>query len=57
VGCGWAKPAHPHPLEFRESGAKATAWEVTSKRLKDGFFSDYLSLKLSQITISKKPVG
>ena len=31
VGCAWAKPANPHPFEFCESGAKATAWEITSK--------------------------
>jgi hypothetical protein len=32
VSCAWAKPANPHPFEFCESGAKATAWETTSKR-------------------------
>src|SRR3954454_24032688 len=31
VSCSWAKPAKPHPFEFCENGAKATAWEVTSK--------------------------
>src|SRR3954451_19357317 len=39
VSCALAKPAHPHPLEFCESGAKATAWEVTSKRIKPRFFA------------------
>jgi molybdopterin-dependent oxidoreductase alpha subunit len=38
VSCSWAKPAHPHPAEFCESGAKATAWEITSKRLDPAFF-------------------
>jgi molybdopterin-dependent oxidoreductase alpha subunit len=38
VSCSWAKPAHPHPAEFCESGAKATAWEITSKRLDPEFF-------------------
>jgi molybdopterin-dependent oxidoreductase alpha subunit len=38
VSCAWAKPAHPHPAEFCESGAKATAWEVTGKRVAPGFF-------------------
>jgi molybdopterin-dependent oxidoreductase alpha subunit len=38
VSCAWAKPAHPHPAEFCESGAKATAWEITSKRLDPAFF-------------------
>ena len=38
VSCSWAKPANPHPFEFCESGAKATAWEVTSKRVDADFF-------------------
>jgi molybdopterin-dependent oxidoreductase alpha subunit len=38
VSCAWAKPAKTHPLEFCENGAKATAWEVTSKRADAGFF-------------------
>jgi molybdopterin-dependent oxidoreductase alpha subunit len=41
VSCAWAKPAHPHPAEFCESGAKATAWELTSKRIDAGFFARY----------------
>ncbi len=31
VSCSWAKPAKPHPFEFCENGAKATAWEITHK--------------------------
>lgn len=38
VSCAWAKPAHPHTAEFCENGAKATAWELTSKRLSERFF-------------------
>jgi molybdopterin-dependent oxidoreductase alpha subunit len=38
VSCAWAKPAHPHPAEFCESGAKATAWELTSKHIGADFF-------------------
>src|SRR5450830_2011947 len=38
VSCAWAKPANPHPFEFCESGAKATAWETTSKRIGADFF-------------------
>jgi molybdopterin-dependent oxidoreductase alpha subunit len=38
VSCAWAKPAKTHPLEFCENGAKATAWEVTSKRADAAFF-------------------
>ncbi|MBA3589147.1 FdhF/YdeP family oxidoreductase [Methylibium sp.] len=39
VSCAWAKPAHPKPFEFCENGAKATAWELTRKRVDPGFFS------------------
>jgi len=38
VSCAWAKPAKPHPAEFCENGAKATAWEMTSKRTDQAFF-------------------
>src|SRR6185312_12504895 len=38
VSCAWAKPAKPHPFEFCENGAKATAWELTSKRVPPEFF-------------------
>jgi len=32
VSCAWTKPAHPHPLEFCENGAKATLWDLTTRR-------------------------
>jgi molybdopterin-dependent oxidoreductase alpha subunit len=38
VSCAWAKPADPHPAEFCENGAKATAWELTAKRVGAAFF-------------------
>ncbi|MFC0398798.1 FdhF/YdeP family oxidoreductase [Paraburkholderia rhizosphaerae] len=38
VSCSWAKPASPHPFEFCESGAKATAWDITAKRVTPEFF-------------------
>ena len=41
VSCAWAKPAKTHPLEFCENGAKATAWEVTSRRTDQAFFADH----------------
>lgn len=41
VSCAWAKPEHPHPAEFCENGAKATAWELTAKRLPAAFFLDH----------------
>ncbi|PTM97330.1 FdhF/YdeP family oxidoreductase [Mycoplana dimorpha] len=39
VSCAWAKPAKTHPLEFCESGAKATAWEITNRRTDEAFFA------------------
>jgi len=38
VSCAWGKPAEPHPFEFCENGAKATAWELTSRRAPPEFF-------------------
>ncbi|MGJ7568188.1 FdhF/YdeP family oxidoreductase [Variovorax sp. GB1R11] len=38
VSCAWAKSAHPHTAEFCEAGAKATAWELTAKRVPGAFF-------------------
>ena len=37
VSCAWAKPAVPHPAEFCENGAKATAWEITTKKTDESF--------------------
>jgi formate dehydrogenase major subunit len=41
VSCSWAKPKDPHTFEFCESGAKATAWDLTSKRVTPEFFSEH----------------
>jgi molybdopterin-dependent oxidoreductase alpha subunit len=41
VSCSWAKPASPHTFEFCESGAKATAWDTTAKRVTSDFFRAY----------------
>ena len=41
VSCAWAKPDPPHVFEFCESGAKATTWELTSKRAGPDFFEKY----------------
>ena len=38
VACAWSKPANAHPAEFCENGAKATAWELTSRRADADFF-------------------
>jgi molybdopterin-dependent oxidoreductase alpha subunit len=39
VSCAWAKPAKPRPFEFCEEGAKATTWEITSRRCTPEFFA------------------
>ena len=41
VSCSWAKPAKPHPFEFCENGAKATAWEITRKTVAPEFFAEH----------------
>lgn len=46
VSCSWAKPADPHLFEFCENGAKATAWEITSKRIDADFFTQYTLTEL-----------
>ena len=39
VSCAWAKPGNPHTFEFCENGAKATTWEITSRRVRPAFFA------------------
>ena len=46
VSCAWAKPANPHPFEFCESGAKATAWETTRKAIGAEFFDRHTVTEL-----------
>ncbi|MGF6274242.1 molybdopterin-dependent oxidoreductase alpha subunit [Massilia sp. UYP11] len=46
VSCAWAKPADPHPFEFCSSGAKATAWETTSKAIGPEFFERHTLTEL-----------
>ncbi|HEY6927580.1 MAG TPA: FdhF/YdeP family oxidoreductase, partial [Steroidobacteraceae bacterium] len=48
VSCAWAKPAHSHPAEFCENGAKATAWEITPKRTPPEFFEQHTLTQLEQ---------
>src|SRR5471030_1665833 len=48
VSCSWAKPANPHPFEFCESGAKATAWEITPKKPDLDFFDRHTVSELEQ---------
>ncbi len=46
VSCAWTKPEHPHPLEFCENGAKATLWELTSRRCDPDFFAAHTLAEL-----------
>ena len=46
VSCAWAKPAKPHPFEFCEEGAKATTWEITSRRCTPEFFAEHTVAEL-----------
>jgi molybdopterin-dependent oxidoreductase alpha subunit len=46
VSCSWAKPADPHPAEFCEHGAKATAWELTTERCTPAFFAQHTLAEL-----------
>ncbi len=41
VSCAWGKPAKPHAFEYCENGAKATAWEITTKRVDEAFFEKH----------------
>src|ERR1044071_6612396 len=41
VSCSWAKPGEPHLFEFCEEGAKATTWEITSRRCTPDFFAEH----------------
>src|ERR1700749_5257347 len=38
-GCAWPDPKHTSSFEFCENGAKAVAWEATSKRCTPAFFA------------------
>lgn len=41
TSCAWAKPAKPHAAEFCENGAKATFWDLTSRRTPPAFFTEH----------------
>jgi len=41
TSCAWAKPGEPHAAEFCENGAKATLWELTSRRCTSEFFAEH----------------
>ena len=46
VACAFTKPAHPHAFEFCENGAKATLWELTSRRCTPDFFARHTVTEL-----------
>ncbi len=46
VSCAWPKSAHPLPAEFCEEGAKATAWELTTRRTTPDFFQHHTLTEL-----------
>lgn len=46
VSCAWAKPHPSRPLSFCENGAKATAWENTSRRCGPEFFAKHTVTEL-----------
>jgi molybdopterin-dependent oxidoreductase alpha subunit len=48
VSCSWAKPTDPHVAEFCENGAKATAWEITSRRATPELFAAHTCADLAQ---------
>jgi molybdopterin-dependent oxidoreductase alpha subunit len=48
VSCSWAKPADYHPAEFCENGAKATLWDLTSRRCTPEFFAQHTLTELRE---------
>ena len=46
TSCAWTKPAEHHPFEFCENGAKATLWELTTRRCKPDFFAAHTTAEL-----------
>ena len=41
TSCAWSKPAEQNLFEFCENGAKATLWELTTRRCTPDFFAKY----------------
>jgi molybdopterin-dependent oxidoreductase alpha subunit len=40
-GCAWPDPSGSFPVKFCENGAKAMAWEATSRRVTPDFFAEH----------------
>jgi molybdopterin-dependent oxidoreductase alpha subunit len=47
-GCAWPEPAHRHPAEFCENGAKAIAEEATRLRVDPAFFAAHSVADLAE---------
>jgi molybdopterin-dependent oxidoreductase alpha subunit len=47
-GCAWPDPKHTSSFEFCENGAKAVAFELTSRRVTRDFFAAYTVRELEQ---------
>jgi molybdopterin-dependent oxidoreductase alpha subunit len=47
-GCAWPEPKHTSTFEFCENGAKAVAWEATSKRCTPEFFAAHSVTELTR---------
>jgi molybdopterin-dependent oxidoreductase alpha subunit len=45
-GCAWPDPQHTSSFEFCENGAKAVAWETTSRSIGAEFFAQYTVTQL-----------
>ena len=45
-GCAWPEPGTPHTAEFCENGAKATLWELTTRRCTPDFFAKHTVTEL-----------
>ena len=45
-GCAWPDPAHTSSFEFCENGAKAVAWETTSRTIDAEFFAAHTVAEL-----------
>ena len=48
VSCSWTKPANYHPFEFCENGAKATLWDLTTRRCTPDFFAEHTLTELRE---------
>lgn len=48
TSCAWTKPANHNAFEFCENGAKATLWELTTRRCTPEFFSKHTATELKE---------